>query len=258
MSHAPHATTCANCQAPVSSPYCGQCGQATHVGRLSLLELAHDTWHALTHADKGILRLSLDLLRRPRPTYLDYFAGQRRRYFSPVLYFLLFAGALAVLYPYVFDYEDHVNGQHNEFGRELYHLIKYRTLALLPVQVALTWLVFRRQFNLSEITVFWLFCLGFTFVVRLILLPLYFPFINHKQLLDWVFEYLAAGFVLGHLLVLFARRSWLHRAWCVALLLISWLLDFLLQGYLIFGGQLWQRLHVHGLGELLRVAFLPG
>src|SRR6476646_10857932 len=95
-----------NCGTLLAGKHCHECGQKAGVHRLTLHELFHEVWHVFTHTDKGILKLIKDLFIRPVSVYDGYFGGQRKKYFSPVLFFLVTAGILTFLYPYVFDYED--------------------------------------------------------------------------------------------------------------------------------------------------------
>ncbi|PZR25240.1 MAG: hypothetical protein DI535_19115 [Citrobacter freundii] len=175
---------CKNCGASAEGKYCNQCGQKLGLGRMSMHELAHDAWHGVTHTDKGILKLLKDLTIRPRAFYQEYFSGKRKTYFNPVMFFLLMAGLVVLLYPFVFDYEDKITHENNEFGRILFHLAKYRVLALLPFQIGLTWLFYHKRFNLAEIIVFWLFVMGWLQALHVLIIPLYFPLIHHKSVID--------------------------------------------------------------------------
>lgn len=82
-------TTCANCDAPLSGPYCAQCGQHAHESARSLGALLHDGWHSFTHLDGrfwGTMRL---LMLRPGQLTVEYFAERRARYVPPVRLYLV-------------------------------------------------------------------------------------------------------------------------------------------------------------------------
>jgi ribosomal protein L32 len=227
-------TSCANCGATqTSGHFCSQCGQKLGTAQLTLKELLHELWHSLTHTDKGIFKLVKDLFLHPKLVYTSYFKGQRKKYFSPVLFFILTAGLLTILYPYVFNYEDQITHRHNEWGREIYHFTKYRALLLLPFQALLTWLFFYKRYNLAEITVFWLYTLGLTYAIRLLLLPLYIPLISYKGTLDDTFTILSSIVILWQMVMLFGRVS--NLGWLLLIVNLSYILDFVFQLYIIFG-----------------------
>lgn len=77
---------CNNCGANAEGKYCSNCGQKLGVGRVTVHELAHDTWHGVTHTDKGVLKLFKDLTIRPRTFFQEYLKGKRKTYFSPVVF----------------------------------------------------------------------------------------------------------------------------------------------------------------------------
>ncbi len=148
------ATNCKNCNHFFVGKFCGQCGQKASVGELKLKDVLHETWHSVTHTDSGILRLTKDLIFRPQSVYLNYFAGQRKKYFSPVTFFLITVGILLLLGVKIFDYEDYKFKTFNEFGRYALLETKFKTILLLPFEVLLTWLFFHKRYNLAKNIVF--------------------------------------------------------------------------------------------------------
>jgi hypothetical protein len=82
--------TCGNCNAPLTGPYCAQCGQHAHESARSLGALFHDAWHVVTHLDGRFWSTLRLLLLRPGQLTLEYFAERRARYVPPVrLYFVI-------------------------------------------------------------------------------------------------------------------------------------------------------------------------
>lgn len=246
---------CNNCNELTTGKYCSNCGQKVSVARLSLHELFHDTWHAVTHADKGILRVVKDLTFSPVLFYKSYFGGQRKKYFSPVLFFLLTAGIVAVLYGYVFSYQDKVFNTNNEFGKIAYHETKFRALFVLPVQIFITWLVFRKKYNIAEITVFWLFAWGLTYCVRIIFIPLYFPLIAYKDVIDFTLFYAAYLIIFWQGLALFGRNIQTIVIMFV-IVNISIVLDMAVVLFLLFGYNIFDNpLGVHTFWDLIKAAY---
>jgi hypothetical protein len=78
---------CLNCSTPLTGAYCTACGQRAHIHR-SLLHLAEEVLHGVSHFDaKGWRTLPL-LLARPGLLTRRYIDGQRTRYVSPLALFL--------------------------------------------------------------------------------------------------------------------------------------------------------------------------
>ena len=248
-------THCSNCNTLLAGKHCHECGQKAGVHRLTLHDLFHEVWHTLTHTDKGILKLIKDLFAHPVSVYEGYFAGQRKKYFSPILFFLVTAGLLVFLYPYVFDYEDKVTHMNNEFGREMHHLVKYRALILLPVEALLLWLVFHKRFNLAELTVFMLFCLGFTYTIRIAAMPVYFLMIRHKSAIDNTLLIISYLVIFFHGSLVLARKQPGYILAFLVLVNIFYVMDGFLELYLIFDKKMLDNQNVHGFFNALKLMY---
>lgn len=85
---------CLNCQQslPASALFCPHCGQKTSTRRLSLHDIVHDAWHALTHTDHSVLALVAALLRRPGRVAAEYVAGRRKTWFNPFSFLIVVVG----------------------------------------------------------------------------------------------------------------------------------------------------------------------
>jgi hypothetical protein len=81
--------TCGNCNAPLTGPYCAQCGQHAHGSARTLGALFHDAWHVITHVDSRFWSTLGLLLSRPGQLTLEYFADRRARYVPPVRLYLV-------------------------------------------------------------------------------------------------------------------------------------------------------------------------
>ena len=82
-------TTCANCEAPLTGPYCSQCGQHAHDSSRSIGTLFHDAWHVVTHVDGRFWQTIGALLLKPGKLTVEYFAERRARYLPPVRLYLV-------------------------------------------------------------------------------------------------------------------------------------------------------------------------
>ena len=81
---------CANCDAPLTGPYCASCGQHAHASARTLGALLHEAWHLLTHVDARLWSTLVILMGRPGRLTQEHFAGHRARYMPPFqLYFVI-------------------------------------------------------------------------------------------------------------------------------------------------------------------------
>lgn len=128
-----------------------------------------------------------------------------------------------------------MTGQYNEFGRILFHMTKFRALVLLPVQVGLTWLFYHKRFNLAEITVFWLFTMGWIQTIHLVFMPLYFPLIHYKHTIDNFYTISAYLLMFWQGMMLMKTIRWQDVLYWLIIVNIVYLIDFFFQVYLIFG-----------------------
>lgn len=99
--------TCPNCASSLTDEYqyCPQCGQKIHLHRLNLPEIGHEAFHAVTHADKGLLLLIRNLALRPGVVAREYILEtKRRRYFNPFTFLVLVLSFIltvnAIVHPY--------------------------------------------------------------------------------------------------------------------------------------------------------------
>lgn len=98
--HDAHASTCANCGAALTGPFCHLCGQHAHVHK-SLLHLAEEVLHGILHFDAKGWRTLPMLVARPGELTRRYIDGQRTRFVSPLalflflVFFLFFVAALS-------------------------------------------------------------------------------------------------------------------------------------------------------------------
>jgi hypothetical protein len=82
-----HEANCLNCGAPLSGPYCSQCGQHAHVHR-TLEAFFHDFAHGVLHFEGKIFRTLPLLAWKPGELTRRYIDGQRASFVSPIALFL--------------------------------------------------------------------------------------------------------------------------------------------------------------------------
>ncbi len=109
---------CKNCDATLDGKFCSSCGQRADIHRITVSHLAHEFTHALTHADKGILLLVKELVRRPGYVAKEYLDGKRKKYFNPIS-FIVATTALSALIAYQSGYYAAITSSPRE-GREYF------------------------------------------------------------------------------------------------------------------------------------------
>lgn len=89
---------CLNCNEPLQHDvkYCSNCSQKAGTHRLTLPEISHEAFHAITHADKGFLYLMKELIFRPGHVARDFIEGKRKKYFNPFSFLVIVTGILVL------------------------------------------------------------------------------------------------------------------------------------------------------------------
>lgn len=92
-------SACLNCEAPLPAEarFCARCGQKAATRRLTLHDIGHEFWHALTHTDHSVIGLIKALLHRPGLVAAEYVDGHRKRYFNPFTFLIVAVGLSAVV-----------------------------------------------------------------------------------------------------------------------------------------------------------------
>ena len=84
----PAETACRNCDAPLSGPFCSQCGQKVVHLDVSLHAFLHEATHEFLHLDGKIVRTLKLLLLAPGTLTNDFIAGRRARHIGPIRLYL--------------------------------------------------------------------------------------------------------------------------------------------------------------------------
>jgi len=85
----PRSSNCLNCGAPLSGPFCAQCGQRDVPPYPSVRELAVDAFWELSGWDGRFATTLKALFRRPGMLTREFLEGRRARYISPLRLYLM-------------------------------------------------------------------------------------------------------------------------------------------------------------------------
>jgi hypothetical protein len=86
---APLPAACLNCGAALTGAYCARCGQKAARADLTLSGFLHETTHELTHLDGKVPATLKTLFLKPGQLTIDFLAGRRARWLSPLRVYLI-------------------------------------------------------------------------------------------------------------------------------------------------------------------------
>lgn len=169
---------CKNCATSFEGKFCPNCSQKAATHRLTLGHFMHETTHAVTHTDKGILLLIKELFVRPGVVAREYAEGKRKKYFNPLTFILImmaiqvfatkqtdfygkFTRQMQQLYERIEKSSPNATKRKEKFNQQVEEADKRMTFAndnnkiinfiFIPFLSLLTWLFFKRSgYNYAE------------------------------------------------------------------------------------------------------------
>lgn len=175
-------TDCKNCGTAFDGKFCPNCSQKADTHRLTLGHLAHETTHAVTHTDKGILLLIKEMFVRPGIVAREYVEGKRKKYFNPITFLLIlmaiqvyavkktdfygqFTRTVQKAYEQMAKADSSSAKNVEDFKKQMDKADKQATMAtdnnklitvvFIPLLAFLTWIFFKKSgFNYAENLVF--------------------------------------------------------------------------------------------------------
>ncbi len=159
---------CKNCGQPVQDLYCSHCGQKIVVERITFSFLWSEIFHFFTHIEHGFLYTSFRMLVAPGKTVTSFIDGKRKKYQSPVSYYLIWV-TIFILFLYwmevtfgentVINYADYW-GPSGATKLAISHLSFILTI-IIPFQALYLYLlVTRHQYNYFESLVAAIYLVG--------------------------------------------------------------------------------------------------
>ncbi|MDC7997274.1 DUF3667 domain-containing protein [Gilvibacter sediminis] len=89
-------STCKNCGTQTQGAYCHHCGQRSGIHKVSFSETFGDLASGLFTLEAPLWRTTKALFLSPSQLFAEYLSGQRKKYYKPVAYFILWS-ALFIL-----------------------------------------------------------------------------------------------------------------------------------------------------------------
>jgi hypothetical protein len=144
--------SCLNCNAPLSSKFCPECGQKAAVHRITFKHfILHDLLHGVWHIERGMAFTLKEAIIRPGQAALDYIAGKRIRYYN-VFYLCLIMVGLNALVVHHYGLA-HVNGDKSwmDVVNFISDNLKFLILAIVPMMALNARLLLGRlRLNIAE------------------------------------------------------------------------------------------------------------
>jgi hypothetical protein len=235
--------TCKNCETTFEGKFCSNCSQKADTHRFTLKHFLHESFHAFTHADKGILFLIKELFLRPGQAIREYNEGKRKKYFNPIT-FLLIAAFLQLFAMQKTQITEHYmnslitvtkqlaasSGNINqealnkelkeaeEGGNKAFQTMlennKAFTLLVIPFMGLITWLLFRKSgFNYAENLV-----MNVMISAQLSILFLFFCALPFLILPSYVLLWMFLFFLINWGYSFFVYKQFFRQSWFVTII----------------------------------------
>lgn len=236
---------CKNCAASFEGLYCPMCKQSAKTGRITWREIIDHLLTAHIEVDRGFFHTVRKLFLAPGKTILDYLAGKRAYYFSPVMFVILLGGVVSILFItfHVNILIDNINIESIEatnpiLAHKLFTFIGTSMLLLLTVS---DFILYRPKYTLPELFISNAFQIGELVFFLIIALPFLYlqNIINSKYGTQFEIRYLIiVGFFCYLFLVRYqfyqAKKNYLFQLKIFAqLILVYWAVKFGLEEVII-------------------------
>jgi hypothetical protein len=170
-------TSCLNCHHSFKGKFCPNCGQKASVKRLTAAELLKDIIHFLTHLESGFLFTTWSFLIRPGIASLEYIAGKRKEYQTPVSYFLIWTGLYILIHNAIINYyhyqiTNEIISSPDMLERSNILFRRHFSMFIIPLiilsAIILYYIMAKPQYNFTEILICCLYGGGTYFMMCLI------------------------------------------------------------------------------------------
>lgn len=150
---------CLNCGAPLTGPFCAQCGQKK-AARMGSSTVRKEAWERFRWFEWSTIRNALRVLPQPGTTAREYVLGQRKDHPHPLTLLCLAIGFLLI----VLGHTDYLRPElPSEAAQRMYALVagysKWSFSLGAVAAFASMWMVFRRWgYNAAELLALALYC----------------------------------------------------------------------------------------------------
>ena len=238
---------CPACGKSSVGKYCTYCGEPLQPKRFTFWSVVKSVPEVFFHVGESSFYTISALLKYPGRMVREYFAGNRRRHYKPINFFLFIAGLVVLLF-----LSFHIHGTEDarvytsllddkELGKKLDSFSDKSLTAILifqfPIIAFFTWLLFRsRKYYFGEHLVANAYFIGEVSLTKIILFPAYLIFNGTAtiEILDDVY----AGLVVVYYTYafydwLYYRKTWKGFFISFAFVLVVYIIVMLITLFLI-------------------------
>ena len=168
--------TCTNCGKEFTDKYCNHCGVKKNDGRLYLKDQLHDALYYVFSVDSPITATFIGLMTNPGKVGHEYIEGKRKKYYTPIKYFILCTAIYFLLVKITGI--NPVSVGNSEIIVKNYN---YLIFLLVPILAVFSKLFFYKQkFNYAEYIAYSFFLVGHYMILNILYIPFiyFFPEVN--------------------------------------------------------------------------------
>ena len=156
---------CLNCFSPITGNYCANCGQRTSVKRINGRFFIEEILHFFTHFEKTFFKTTWLLLIHPDKILSGYLEGQRKKFHSPIGFFIIWVSLQVFLfywitnhYHYEWTFIEKVDPESMQIRNLFNQYSALFRLAIIPVAALIHYFILAlKRFNYFEILAAFLF-----------------------------------------------------------------------------------------------------
>lgn len=185
---------CLNCDEIATGNFCSNCGQTTHIHRITLKHfLFHDVIHGVWHLERGILFTLKQALFRPGKAALAYIGGKRISYYN-VFYLILLLTAFGIFIENIYataiaNYVSYIEPSKSNATLDfLGKYVKFFLLLAIPVNAFSSFILFNKKRLLysEHLIIFGMYFLGIIVITLLQNIIMFAEFVESISFIaDW-------------------------------------------------------------------------
>lgn len=239
--------TCPACGKLSAGNFCMHCGEPLHPKRFTFWSVVKSVPEVFFHVGESSFYTIFALLKYPGKMVREYFAGNRRRHYKPINFFLFIAGLVVLLF-----LSFHIHGTDDtrvytsifddkEMGKKLDAFSDKSLSAILifqfPILAFFTWLFFRgRKYYYGEHLVANAYFIGEVSLAKILLFPAYL-FFNGTATIEYLDDIYACLVVVYYTYAfydwLFYRKTWKGFFISLAFVVVVYIIVMLITLFLI-------------------------
>lgn len=243
---------CLNCGMAVSHNFCSNCGQKTSVTRVDAMEIVEETIHFFTHLEKNFLQTSINMILRPGVVQHNYLDGKRKRYQSPLSFFLTWVTVEWLVKSWViwrFNYQTTLNPKiSSDYGAATIYIRNHTYFLLIiivPVVCTIGYFIMSKpKYNYCETLILCFYSYGAYHILEMVLSTLLLGVVFNGNIVSWQVAYVnlfIGGIWTSWNIYCFYKTARIKYFW-IRLILCALLIDYTVYYIIVFIPIIWTHL----------------